>query len=212
MRWPLFRRLAAVRDRMPGDVLAAYDAFLATLDTAGVAAQVLPEGAPCPDFLLPRAEGGLVSRDDKLARGPLVLTFFRGAWCPYCSETLDSLEEALPDLVAAGASLVGLTPETGGRALAMKQAHALNYDVLIDVDLAIGMAFGVVFRTPPAYEAVLRSRRVDLPERSGNATSWLPIPATFLVGRNGRIAKRWVDIDFTRRPEPADIVAAVRAL
>ena len=212
MRWPLFRRLAGIRAGMPADVLAAYDAFLATLDAAGVSAQVLPEGAACPDFLLPRAEGGLVSRDDKLAHGPLVLTFFRGAWCPYCSETLDALEEALPDIVAAGASLVGLTPETGGRALAMKQAHTLSYDVLIDVDLAVGMAFGVVFRTPPAYEAVLRSRKVDLPERSGSPTSWLPIPATFLIDRRGRIARRWVDIDFTRRPEPDEILAAIRAM
>lgn len=118
----------------------------------------------------------------------------------------------LTDLVAAGGTLVAMTPETGGRALAMKQAHALNYPVLADVDLITAMAFGVVFRVPPRYTALLRSRGIDLHDRSGSPAWFLPVPATFLVRRDGVVARSWVDIDFTKRAEPADVVAALRSL
>lgn len=165
-----------------------------------------------PAFLLPGAEGKLVASDELLAAGPLVVTFFRGDWCPYCSATLDALEAVLPELGASGGTLVAMTPETGGRALAMKRAHHLHYEVLADVDLAIAMAFGIVFRIPPLYEALLRRRGIDLSERSGNPAWFLPIPATFLVGRDGVIRRAWVNVDFTRRAEPGEILDVLRSL
>ena len=197
---------------MNADMQAAYNEFLKRLDTAQVAQQALGPGDAMPAFLLPNAEGQLVASDTLIAAGPLVVTFFRGDWCPYCSATLDALTAVLPELTAAGATLVAMTPETGGRALAMKRAHGLNYEVLIDVDLAIAMAFGIVFRTPPLYAALLRRNGVDLAQRSGNAAWFLPIPAAFLVGRDGLIARAWVNIDFTHRAEPTEILAALKSL
>ena len=105
-----------------------------------------------------------------------------------------------------------MTPETGGRALAMQRAHGLGFEVLVDVDLAIGMAFGIVFRVPPLYAALLRRRGIDLVALSGNAGWFLPMPATFLMGRNGVIERAWVDIDFTRRAEPSEILSALADL
>ena len=200
------------RSRETSENKAAYAEFLQRLDGAQVAAEARREGDTMPPFLLPNAEGSLVDSADLLARGPLVLTFFRGSWCPFCSATLDALEAVLPELAAAGCTLAALTPETGGRALATKRDHALGYEVLVDVDLAVAMAFGVVFRTPPLYEALLRRRGVDLAERSGNEGWLLPIPATFLVSPDGIVRKAWVDIDFTHRAEPAAILEAVRSL
>ena len=182
------------------------------MDAGQAAAQALKPGDPMPEFLLPNAEGRLVASADLLATGPLVVTFFRGAWCTYCAMTLDALEAVLPDLADTGGALVAVTPETGGRALAAKREHDLHYEVLIDVDLAVAVRFGIVFRTPPLYAALLRRSGIDLAERSGNPAWFLPIPATFLVRRDGMIARAWVKTDFTQRAEPSEILGALRAL
>ena len=177
-----------------------------------MAAQALKAGDRMPDFLLPDADGHLVDSHDLLAEGPLVVTFVRGTWCPYCAATLDALEDVLPGIADAGGALVALTPETGGRAQELSRSRGLHTRVLADVDLVVAMAFGIVFRVPPLYSALLRSRGIDLAERSGNPAWFLPVPATFLVRRDGVIARSWVDIDFTRRAEPADVLDALRAL
>jgi peroxiredoxin len=200
------------RARQTSEIKAAYDEFLRRLDVAEVAAGILREGEKMPSFLLPNAEGALVDAADLLAQGPLVLTFIRGSWCPYCSVTLDALESMLPELQAAGGTLAALTPETGGRALAAKREHGLRCEVLIDVDLSVAMQFGVVFRTPPLYVSLLRRRGIDLAERSGNPAWLLPIPATFVVSSDGVIRKVWADVDFTRRAEPTAIVQALYGL
>ncbi len=200
------------RSRDTSEVRVAYDEFLKRLDAGQVAAQACKEGDPMPGFLLPSADGHLVGSEELLAEGPLVVTFFRGDWCPYCAATLDALEAVLPELSRAGGTLVALTPETGGRALATKRDRALHYEVLVDVDLAVAMAFGIVFRTPPLYAELLRRRGIDLAERSGNPAWLLPIPATFLVGRDGIVLRAWVNRDFTQRAEPSDIVTALRSL
>lgn len=191
---------------------AAYEAMLAELRQSGFLDHALRAGQPFPDFLLPDAEGRLVARDDLLARGPLVVTFFRGTWCPYCAITLDALEAALARIAARGATLAAVTPETGGRALEAKRRHRAHYAVLADVDQGLGLACGVVFRAPERYRARLRGRGVDLAERQGHAGWFLPVPATFVVDRGGMVRWAFLDVDFTRRAEPDDVLAALAAL
>jgi peroxiredoxin len=205
--------LAALRrSRMTGEMREAYDEFLQRLDAGQVAAQALSPGDRMPAFLLPSAEGRLIDSAELLESGPLVVTFFRGNWCPYCAATLQALEAILPDLTQSGATLVAMTPETGGRALSGKRDRNLNYEILVDVDLAVGMAFGIVFRVPPLYATLLRRGGIDLAERTGNPFWFLPVPATFLISPDGIIQNAWVNIDFTQRAEPQDILQALRRL
>lgn len=205
--------LAALRQsRETAEVRAAYDEFLERLDAGQVAAEACKPGDPMPGFLLPNAEGRLVDSSDLLAQGPLVVTFFRGGWCPYCSATLEALEAVLPELTRTGGTLVAMTPETGGRALAMKRERGLHYEVLVDVDLAIAMAFGIVFRTPPLYVELLRRHGIDSAEHSGNPAWLLPVPAAFLVGQDGIVLRSWVNVDFTQRAEPIEILEALSDL
>jgi peroxiredoxin len=205
--------LAALRrSRETAEIRAAYDEFLDLLDAGQVAAEACKPGDRMPGFLLPNAEGRLVESGELLAAGPLVVTFFRGGWCPYCSATLEALEKVLPELSRTGGTLVAMTPETGGRALAMKRDRGLHYEVLVDMDLAVAMTFGIVFRTPPLYVALLRRRGIDLSERSGNPAWLLPVPATFLVGQDGIVLRSWVNVDFTHRAEPAEILDALNSL
>ncbi len=191
---------------------AAYEQILSQLAGSGFLGQVLAEGAMFPDFMLPSAEGRLVSLDSQLARGPVVISFFRGEWCPFCRLMLAALAEALPEIEAAGASLLALTPETGGLALTMKTFHNARFEVLCDVDFGVGLAAGVVFRVPKLYRARLEASGLSFPARHGNAAWCLPVPATFVLGRDGRVAWRFVDVDFAHRAEPADIIAALRQI
>lgn len=190
----------------------AYDEFLSRLTAAQVGAQAKAPGDRMPAFILPDTMGRLVDSADLLATGPLVVTFVRGNWCPYCVMTLTALQDRLADIEAAGATLVTLTPETGGLARQTQEAHDLSYRLLVDVDLAVGMEFGIVFKMPPLYTSLLRRGGIDLAARSGNDSWFLPIPATFLVDSGGIIRRSWVDIDFTRRAEPDEIVDALRSM
>ena len=200
------------RSRETVQIRAAYHEFLERLDAGQVAAEACKPGDRMPGFLLPNAEGHLIDSGELLSQGPLVVTFFRGGWCPYCSATLEALETVLPELSRTGGTLVAMTPETGGRALATKRDRGLHYEVLVDVDLAVAMAFGIVFRTPPLYVELLRQRGIDRAERSGNPAWLLPVPAAFLVGQDGVVLRSWVNVDFTQRAEPTEILDALTEL
>jgi peroxiredoxin len=199
---------AAAKDDAP--LQAAYQDLLSRLDRAETGEQALKPGDAIPAFLLPDAEGRLVASDDLLARGPLVINFFRGNWCPYCRQTLKALEAALPEIEAAGGQLVALTPDTGHHLADTKRVQRLSYEILSDVDGAVGLQFGVLFRAPAAYREVLAGYGIDLAERHGNDGGFIPLPATYVVDRAGVVRYAFVDIDFTRRAEPATVVAALK--
>jgi peroxiredoxin len=192
------------------DIRAAYAAVVETLSKADLASRALHVGDAMPPFMLPNAEGKLIASDELLARGPLVLTFFRGEWCPYCALTLAALERQLPAIEAASATLVAVTPDSGGRALATKRREGLHYEVLVDMDNGIGLQFGIVFRTPELYRQVLLARGIDLGARHGNAGWFLPIPATYVIDPTATIRYAHIDPDFTHRAEPSEIVAVVQ--
>ena len=162
--------------------------------------------------MLPDAEGRLVASDELLAQGPLVICFYRGDWCPYCRAMLAALQAAIPRIVAAGGRLVALTPDTGGRPLAIKRRQRLTYDILCDVDYAVGLQFGVVFQVPEAYRRRLAADGIDLPERHGSGGWLIPMPATFVADRDGIVRYAFVDGDFTRRAEPDAIVDVLHGL
>lgn len=191
---------------------ATYEATFAELRRSRFLDNALRRGARFPDFLLPDTEGRLIALADLLARGPLVVTFFRGQWCPYCSLTLAALEAALPEIAAAGGQLVAITPETGGRALAVKLQHGIHYNVLVDVDSGVGLQCGLIFRVPEPYRTSIASAGIDLPDRQGNGGWLLPVPAAYVIDAGGVIRWDFMDVDFTRRAEPAAIIQALLAL
>jgi peroxiredoxin len=190
----------------------AYQDLLARLGRAETGERALKLGDRMPSFLLPDAEGRLVASDELLAQGPLVVNFFRGNWCPYCLKTLKALEDWLPKIDAAGGRLVALTPDTGRHLTDTKRVQRLSYEILSDVDGAVGLQFGVLFRAPAAYRELLAGYGIDLAERHGNDGGFIPLPATFVVDPAGIVRYAFVNIDFTRRAEPSAIVAALTQL
>jgi len=191
---------------------AAYEHWVAELTRNGAVDHALRPGDKFPDFILPSAEGRLISLSAIRATGPVVICFFRGEWCPFCRLMLAALAESLPEIEAAGGTLLALTPETGGLPLDMKTYHKARFEVLSDVDCGVGLATGVVFTIPKLYRALLAKSQPNFPDRHGNGGWLLPVPATYILRPDGVIAWRFLDVDFSRRPEPADIIAALREI
>jgi peroxiredoxin len=190
----------------------AYEDAVAELNRSGFLQYAIREGQPFPDFVLPSAEGRLVSLASFLKQGPVIISFFRGEWCPFCRLMLTALAEALPQIEAAGASLLALTPETGGLPLVMKHDNKARFEVLSDVDCGVGLAAGIIFHMPKVYRTRLEAVGINIPERHGNSAWFLPVPATFIVTQDGLIAWRFIDADFTHRAEPADVIEMLRSL
>ena len=189
---------------------AAYRQIIATLNREGFYQGMIGTGEVFPDFLLPSATGHLVNLRDELARGPVVLTFFRGEWCPFCKLTTAALAEAAPRIEAAGARILALTPESGGWPLKLQQRDASAFEVLADIDFVVGLSAGLVFKIPPLYRAHVTG--LNLPLRHGNSAWCLPVPAVYILRQDGVVAWRFADVDFSHRPEPDDIIAALAGL
>jgi peroxiredoxin len=212
----LTERLDAIRRdvhrQFTPDVRSAFGRFVDGLVAADVAGGALAVGARMPAFALPGVGGRIVRSRDLLAGGPLVVSFFRGDWCPYCTAELEALQAALPRIAAAGARLVAITPDTAGLPRRAARRLRLGYEVLSDVDLGVGATFGLVFRVPDEMVRILSSFGLDIPARHGIGGWLLPIPATYVVDGDGTIVAATVDPDFTRRMDPDEVLTVLERL
>jgi peroxiredoxin len=196
---------------VPPEVDAMIDRLVDGLRDSG-ATPGLPLGAPAPDFTAPDAEGAAVTLSDRLARGPVVLAFYRGDWCPVCNLELRALQRVLPEITAAGAALVAISPQAPDRGAALVDQHALGFTVCSDVDQSIASAYGLKFTLSDELRDLYE--QFDMPLTRTNADgSWdLPVPATFVIDVDGVVRARHVDPDYRTRMEPSAVVAAVQAL
>ncbi|MEV6766749.1 peroxiredoxin-like family protein [Streptomyces sp. NPDC051105] len=176
------------------------------------AKRALAVGARAPHFSLPSATGRTVALEALLSQGPVVLTFYRGAWCPYCNMTLRSLQRHHGDITARGAQLVAVSPQIPDESLSLSEKQELAFDVLSDVGSATAQRYGVAFRVSDELAAHYARSGLELERVNGGHPHVLPIPATYVVDRSGVVRWAFVDTDFTVRAEPADILAALDAL
>ncbi|MBK8176041.1 MAG: AhpC/TSA family protein [Rhodospirillales bacterium] len=172
----------------------------------------LQQGELVEDFALPNPLGETIRLSELLRRGPVVLTFYRGSWCNYCSRYLSDLESFLPHIRAAGAELVAISPQTIVSSAQTVDALALSYPVLSDFNHAVARRFGLVFTLPEAFRKAYQDLGIDLPRFNGTSTFELPIPATYVIDVDARIAYASVDPDYTRRPDPQTLLVHVEAL
>ena len=169
-------------------------------------------GDPMPDFVLPDMADDLVFSADLRARGPLVVCFVRGGWCPFCVETLRAIDTVLPRVEAAGGTLLALTPDTLGHGAEMQSRLGLRFKVLSDVDCGVALQFGTAYRVPTEYRDALLRFGTDLQRRNGDGPGLLPMPATFVSDHTGIIRFAHVSGDITERAEPTVISDLVEAL
>jgi peroxiredoxin len=209
---PLVETLAKIRASTAAWFNADNDRLVRGLIDSGAANGALKQGDHIPDFMLPNAEGLLVSSADLLGKGPLVISFYRGVWCPYCSAELNALADVSPRLREAGATVVAITPEAGGVALKTKKERELDFEVLCDIDNAVAMQFGLVFRIPDDIQPGYLKFNVKLPTIYGNDSWMLPIAATYLVAKDGVIAQAYVNPEYRERYDPENLLAEIAKL
>lgn len=173
----------------------------------------LAVGTRAPDFTLPDAFGNSVRLSALLAQGPVVLTFYRGAWCPYCNLQLKALKESLPHFERYDARLVAVTPQTPDRSQQQIEKDAYPFPVLSDLDDRVMKAYNLYFEVPEDLRHLyLQDFSLDIAAWNGAGRYGLPVPGTFVIDRQGVIRAAFADTDYTKRMEPAAILEALETI
>jgi peroxiredoxin len=197
---------------VPRPVVDTMHRATAELVASGAAARALKAGGKAPSFALKDPDGKQVTSAALLAQGPLIVSFYRGAWCPYCNMELQALQEALPAFRELGAQLVAISPQNGVNSRKSVRSNGLDFPILSDPGNETAAAFGLRFTLPDYLVALYKSLKNDLPAFNGDASWTLPMPGRFVIGRDGVIRYAEVNPDYTHRPEPADMLPALRSL
>jgi len=173
----------------------------------------LPIGSVAPDFSLRNAHGKQISLSNYLKRGPVILVFYRGAWCPYCNLHLHALLESEPTFRKYKASLIAVTPQTPDKSLGQVKKDKFPFEIVSDLNDEVAKAYNLYFEVSPELHAFYKSRfGLDLEAFNGKGRLGLPVPATFVLNQAGKIVALHAELDYTTRMEPADIVQALKKI
>jgi peroxiredoxin len=208
---PLKEQLAEYRagwyQRVPAERQAIMQRHIDQLRNGAIARTMLKVGDRAPAIALENAKGATVDVGALLAKGPVIVTFYRGGWCPYCNLELKAYQDILPEIVAAGASLVAISPEKPDDTVSTAGTNALTFEVLSDVGQKVGRAFGLVYEFTEQLKSAYRGFNLDIPARNGTPGEWaLPVSATYVIDRNGSIIYAYTDVDYRDRADPRDIL------
>lgn len=212
MTKPLPEVLADWREKVGEPFRSPNDAVVRHLLEVDAAAHALKVGEKFPEFALWNAEGELVRSEDLLAQAPIVFSFYRGIWCPFCSAELEALHEDEPAIRAAGGKLVAISPEAGGLPLKVKRERGFTFEILHDLDNGLALECGLVFSISNDLIRVFLENGIDFPLIYGNDSWFLPMPATYIVRHDGIIVHAYVNPEFRERLDPKEIVAKLRDL
>ena len=194
---------------LPPEVLQTMMQASMELVATGIAGKAVQPGEQAPVFTLPNTRGELVSLSSLLEKGPVVLNFYRGAWCPYCLLELKALQDALPEITALGASLLSISPNVVEKSAAFAAENPFDFDILSDVDNKVAGQYRLVFTLADTLRPIYKNFGIDLPVFDGNDRFELPMPATYVLRSDGTIAAGFVHEDYTQRMEPSDIIKSL---
>lgn len=202
----------ALASQLPPDVLGVLGRAAEQLAAAAPTKGSVAAGAAAPDFELPDADGKTVRLSDLLRRGPVVLSFYRGAWCPFCNLELAALQKALPAIHGLGASLVAVSPQVPDATRNTVAKHELTFPVLSDRGNRTARQYGLVFTLTEEVRPVYAALGVDLPASNGDDSHELPVAATYVIAPDGIVAHAFVDVDYTKRLDPDAVLGILQRL
>ena len=200
-------RLLVQPERLEVSEQAVTDLF-----RSGAENRILPVGAKAPEFALPDSTGPMVQSSDLLALGPLVVDFFRGRWCPYCVTELEAWRGLYPQLRELGALMVAVSPQTVRQNDFTAGQHSLPFPLLADAGCEVAAKFGLVYQVPEFHQQYYRSILVNVPFVNGDESWRLPLPATYVIDRDGTVLFAEAHADFRVRPEPTEILDLLRSV
>jgi peroxiredoxin len=192
---------------VPADIRAIHERVVAELKQQEIVP--LPVGGKAPPFELKDHNGKLFSSTELLTQGPLVVFFLRGRWCPFCVGQLEAMSLIAENIKQAGGFIVAISPQNVHQSFLMHDQHKPKFPLLSDAGNQVARHFGLVYKVPDYQQSIYKKAFVNLPFANGDASWELPIPATFVINSDGRIAYSSANADYTDRPEPAEILQAI---
>jgi peroxiredoxin len=211
---PLAERLDAYAQslrRLNRPMADAVDRLVSRLRKSDLAAGAPEKGDPMPPFLLPDHTGRLVGLEELTEQGPVAVTFARGHWCPYCRIAVSALAEIADEAAACGARIVVIVPDRQAFAAKLRAEANAPFPILTDIDNGYALSLGLAFWVGEEMQGHMLAREADPAQSQGNDSWFVPVPATFVVGRDGRIVARHVDPDYRKRMELDAVLAALKA-
>jgi len=186
-----------------------YAEGIEAVENSGIVASAKQIGDQAPDFTLKNAVGTSVSLSDYLKKGKVVLTWYRGGWCPYCNLTLKALQDELPNFKAEGANLIAVTPELPDESISTSEKNDLEFEVLSDIGNKIAKEYGIVFQLTDEV-AGMYNDAFDLNNHNGDTSNELPLAATYIIDENGKIIYAFLDADYRNRAEPSELTRVLK--
>ncbi|TBV26917.1 AhpC/TSA family protein [Meridianimaribacter sp. CL38] len=190
---------------------AIYKDGLDAVLESGILDNAKQVGDAAPTFTLKNAVGTEVALQDYLAKGPVVLVWYRGGWCPYCNINLRYLQEELPNIKAQGANLLAITPELPDQSISTSEKNHLEFEVLSDIGNGVAKEYGVVFKLTDEV-AKIYNQKFDLNKHNGDDSNELPLAATYIIDTDGTIRYAFLDSDYRKRAEPSDLTAFLKQM
>ncbi len=195
--------------RHPGAAQDIMRKAIEDLEATDILKHAVKTGDKFPDFTLPNAQGKTITLSKQLQKGKVVITFYRGGWCPYCNLELKAFQEVLPQIKEKGATLIAITPETPDNSLSTKEKNQLDFEVLTSENNELARSLNLVFKLPEALAELYGNFGIDLLESQGNDANELPIAATYIIDQNGEVSYHFLSEDYKLRADPEDIIAAL---
>ena len=192
------------------DIIDAFDQATEELVKKNIEENALKVGGKLPTFILKNALRVKVDSNALLQEGPLVINFYRGGWWPYCNLELGSYQEILPQINDLGAQFIAISPELPDESLSIVEKNALKFEILSDIDNEVARNFGIVFSLNDNLKSIYKNFGIDLPKTQGNNKHELPVPATYVIDSDGTIILSHVDIDYTKRLEPEEVLEVLK--
>lgn len=185
---------------------------LGKLLQSDVAKNAKTVGNKAPDFSLPNIKGDFIRLSDAYQVGPVVLSFYRGGWCPFCNLEMRALQQHLPQIKALGASLIAVSPQTPDNSLTTSEKLRLQFEIVSDQGNQTTRDYGLLMQVYEEIRPLYRDWGFDIPAANGEDSYELPVPATYVIDKNGIIQASYVNKDYTTRMEPADIITALQKM
>lgn len=193
---------ARIEGQMPSEAVATMHQATKDLENSGIAEKILKVGDKAPEFTLKNQNGKDISSTELLKKGALIVTFYRGVWCPYCNTDLAYLKRFKKQFEEKGATMISLSPQIPENNAKIVEQQRLNYDLLSDKGNEVAHQFGLRWTMVDPLKSLYKSFNIDLPTFNGEDSWTLPVPARFIIGQNGIIKYAEFSIDYTKRPNP----------
>ncbi len=206
-------RVNTSKDRIPADKRTIMENATNALLSKEMSKSALKTGDKVPNFTLSNATGQEVTFYDLLKEKNAVVSFYRGGWCPYCNMELQALQSVLPQIQENNAQLIAISPELPTTALSTTEKNELSFEVLSDINNTVAKNFGLVFKMPQDLQEVYKNDfNIHLDQANGDNSAELPMPATYVVNKNGEIIYDFIQEDYTKRAEPSEVVNVLKDL